>query len=643
MYKYLSLCLLCLGMLLVACTDTSTSPTLEKDLPTSTPPPETATPSPSPTIIPSPTPTPLPRVLNVCLGSEPDSLYPYDATSYAARLVLEAIYDGPIDTVDYTYQPIILEKIPTFADEDAVLEVVHAKAGDRVIDSAGKVVTLKEGVRIRPAGCRADDCAITFDGTSQAMDRLRVMFKLKPEVYWADGEAVTAQDSVYSFNLARDPNTVKGKWLELRTESYVAQDDLSVVWTSVPGYIDPAFATAFWMPLPAHAWDQYSAPELAEHPDIRRAPLGYGAYRIEDWDTGRYIRAVPNPHYFRRSEGLPYFEEVNFRFVPSQDIDKILDALASGECDVLGLDLYLERDIPHLQELEQAGQARLYTHASTIWEHLTFNIDPPPTYDGYAFFADVRARQAVAACIDRQRIVDEVSYGLSNILDSYVAPNHPLYADPLFTHHPYAPDQGRALLDEAGWRDEDGDGVREAHNVAGIPEGTPFSVRYLISTRDLRQEVSARIVADLAACGIEAQVQALGIEELFLSGPEAPLYGRQFDMVEFSWLSEIQPACELYISSEIPAADNQWEGQNFSGYANPEYDALCLQARNALPGEEVYALQHQAAQRRFSEDLPSLPLFVHPRIYAARPDLVGLQGTALMPETWNIEEFTLAP
>ena len=87
--------------------------------------------------------------------------------------------------------------------------------------------------------------------------------------------------------------------------------------------------------------------------------------------------------------------------------------------------------------------------------------------------------------------------------------------------------------------------------------------------------------------------------------------------------------------------ENQWNGQNFSGYADPVYDAACLQALNLLPGEPGFIAAHTYVQQHFSTALPELPLFRNIRYLAARPDLDGFIPDAIAVETWNIEAFTL--
>ena len=110
--------------------------------------------------MPSPTPTPVPpKEFTVCQAEEPNTLFIYGGPSHAARNVLEAIYDGPIDTQTYQSQPVILEKLPSLADGDAELRTVEVTEGASVVDVEGLVVDLAPGVTV----LRADGQEVTFE------------------------------------------------------------------------------------------------------------------------------------------------------------------------------------------------------------------------------------------------------------------------------------------------------------------------------------------------------------------------------------------------------------------------------------------------------------------------------------------------
>jgi ABC-type transport system substrate-binding protein len=179
---------------------------------TVTTPPETiiVTATPEPPVPPTPQPPQL-KTLTVCLVGEPDTLYLYGGSRLTStQHVMEAIYDGPIDYVDYAYQPVILQKIPSIADGDALTRTTQVRAGSRVVSADGNVVELAEGMRIRPTGCYGDDCAVEFDGETLWMERMEVTFALREDITWSDGQPLTMTDSLYAFQVASDPATPGG-------------------------------------------------------------------------------------------------------------------------------------------------------------------------------------------------------------------------------------------------------------------------------------------------------------------------------------------------------------------------------------------------------------------------------------------------
>ena len=80
--------------------------------------------------------------------------------------MLEAVYDGPMDALGYEHKPVILRRIPSEDNGDALVDAVQVKTGDLIIDADGNLTFLATGLRVRPAGCRSDDCAIEYDGVS---------------------------------------------------------------------------------------------------------------------------------------------------------------------------------------------------------------------------------------------------------------------------------------------------------------------------------------------------------------------------------------------------------------------------------------------------------------------------------------------
>ncbi|MEE8390352.1 MAG: peptide ABC transporter substrate-binding protein, partial [Anaerolineae bacterium] len=625
------------GMLVACQSPTPISTAADTPIPPS---PTSAPAPPAPATAPTSTPTPVPpKEFTICQAFEPNTLFIYGGPSYAARNVLEAIYDGPIDSRAYQFQPVILEKLPSLADGDAVLQTVQVEEGDKVVDVDGIPVDLLPGVTILNGAGQQ----VAFEGGVVTMTQMAATFMLRADVTWADGQPLTADDSHYSFELAGEFDNPVLQMLLDRTSSYNVTDERTVTWTGLPGYRDPFYFQNFYHPLPRHVWSGSDAEQLLGAEVAHRKPLGWGPFVVEEWVEGEYIKLVRNSRYFRASEGLPYLDRVIFRFVP--DLRQALDMLAADECDLIGQDLIEGGDLTPLLEAASAGTVQLISSPSSEWEHLDFGIGPAEWVSTSNFFGDVRVRQAIAQCVDRERIVREVfPYGGAGVVHSYVPPDHPLYADGQLYHWNYDPSSGMSLLEEVGWLDEDGDGIREAHSVTGVTNRVPFSVTLLTTNNYAPREQTARILSEnLAACGIGLAVEYIPADKFFADGPDGLVFGRQFALALFSWMNGLDAPCGLYLSSEIPGPENWWAASNNPGYASDDYDAACLTALNALPETEAYTRFHREAQRILSYDLPVLPLYYVPKLVAARPEVSGvILDPSQYLELWNIEAFDLA-
>lgn len=644
-YGYTAAIAMLLSGIATACLSPSPTPSLPNPpAPTEASPtvvlpsPVTATPTvPIPTIIPSPVP---PKEISICLGEEPNTLFIYGGPSRAARNVLEAIYDGPSDTRAYELQPVILEKLPSLADGDAALEIVEVGEGSKVVDYSGAMVDLLPGVTVFDGSGQA----VTFQGGTALMTQMVVTFTLRAGVSWSDGQPLTTDDFRYSFEVVSGLDTPSDRWLYDRTSSLDVVGERALVWTGIPGHRDASYPLSFYPPLPRHVWGTADFDQLLNTAVAHRNPLGWGPFVLEEWEAGSHISLVRNPHYFRAGEGLPYLDRVRFRFI--SDPQQALGRLAAGECDLIAQDVIENADSGAVLAAVDNGEVQLASSPSSEWEHLDFGIEPAGWTSLPHFFGDVRVRQALARCVDRERIAREADpFGGGLVAHSYVGLGHPLLAGGELPVRGHDLAGGQLLLDEVGWVDQDGDGIREAHGVEGIRNGTPFTITLLATIGDSARERTAQIlVENLAVCGVGLSVEALPPEEFFADGPDGPVFGRRFALALFSWMNSLDAPCGLYVTSQIPRPENWWASSNNPGYSNVDYDAACLAAMRALPGTTEYSAHHMEAQRIFAGDLPVLPLYFVPKHVAIRP---GVRGVILDPgqslELWNIEAFDVQP
>lgn len=580
------------------------------------------------------TPTvPPEKKLTVCLAQEPASLYPYASPTESVWSILEALYDGPIDQVNFAPSPVLLQKLPSIKDGDATVQAVPVVEGDTIVDANGNLAALKSGLSVRPSGCTSTGCAVAWDGkTELKMDRVSARFKLKDGLVWSDGSPLTSDDSIYSFQIASDPATPVNKFLVDRTVSYTSVDALTAEWTGIPGYVDASYSQNYFFPLPKHAWESIKPADLLTSPESTEKPLGWGPYLISEWVKGDHITLKKNPRYFRAAEGLPKFDTLTYKFLGTQ-ADNNLAALEKGDCDLVDPSAGLEAMLEQVLDAQKANKLKAFVGQGPEWEQILFNIVPasyadgnsPVTGDRADFFGDVRTRRALAMCMDRDRAVNKQLLNQSAIPDGFLPPIHPLAATGL-TKYTYDVNAGSKLLDEVGWKDTDSNPAtpRLAYSVPGVQDGTAFTVTYLVTNAYLRQEIVKVLVESAAACGVQINVKTAAPEDLYAAAPDGELFGRKFDMAQIAWQAGPNIPCEMFTSSQIPSPKNQWMGINLGGYSNPAFDAACTAALSTSPDSSGYMEANTAVQKLFSDELPAIPLYFHLKIAAARPDFCGL-------------------
>ncbi|MBK8988931.1 MAG: hypothetical protein IPM39_23145 [Chloroflexi bacterium] len=588
----------------------------------------------APTAAPQPTATPPPpKELVVCVAAEPTSLFLYGDNSLTAVSVRHALYENLLTTLGFDYQAQGLVDLPSVENGGVRIETVEVRENTTVLDANGLVRRFTDGVTVRSA----DGDLVRFDKSRVPMQQMVVEFTFQP-MTWADGKPVTADDSVFSFEIAADPVTPGSKIKIERTAAYTATGDLTVQWVGIPGFIDSSFVTNVWTPLPRHQYGLYSAVELLALPEAREKPLGNGPFVVAEWIPGATIRLEPNPAYYRADEGLPHLASVLFKVNTG-----LTEDLLPGECHVVAQDVIAPEAVADVLAAADAGLVQAHVVNSPFFEQIAFGIEPIKEYASTRppWFTDVQVRQAITSCIDRQRMVDELLDGRAELLHTFTPAEHPLFPADV-AQWPYDPAAGRALLDELGYVDTDEDGVREQPETA-----VPFRFRLSADAASpLRARVLEMVQADLAECGLVVDLDFRQPAEWYGDGPLGSLFGRRFDMGALAWRAAAQPPCNLWLSENITGPREEgyggWNNINPTGWRNAEYDAACRTAGQSLPGTDAYITNHQAALRIFSQELPGIPLFTNLKVAATQPEVRNFQlDTTQTSELWNLYELDL--
>lgn len=555
------------------------------------------------------------KTLTVCAGSEPQSLFIYRSSTRSGWSVLEAIYDGPFDWMDGVETPVIFESV------DWTVEDIPLTEGMMVMNERGQ-----------PELFQAESSA----GEGPTAPQVQIMFKLKANLRWSDGEPLTAQDSVFSYKISASPELATADIPRILTESYEAVDDTTIRWKGIPGYQPAKAADVFWIPLPQHQMETIAIADLKENDSVNRTPLGWGAYQISSWQEDGQILLERNPYYFGLEEGIePYFDKVVYRFFGKPG-DNNLAALRDGSCDVIDLSVDLQPNTEAILEDVRDGKLAVYIRPSLAWEQLSLNLDSLDP-ESVPMFADQRTRKGMLACLDRESLIREVLYGQSEAVNDF----YPRDMAGQETLQPASEEEldGTALLTEAGWLDNDEDPKtpRIASGIKGIPDGTPFS--FTVEGVEGKQRIRTFEVLQeqLGDCGIELTASEEPAAALYLPGPEGVLFGRKYQAALLAWASGLHSPCALFSSNQIPNEENGWIGTNPGGYISESYDAAC---KGDSPEEGGKVTASGESARLLMEELPVIPLYFYNEIGVSNLQLCGIRnGIGVRSLLWNIESL----
>jgi peptide/nickel transport system substrate-binding protein len=401
----------------------------------------------------------------------------------------------------------------------------------------------------------------------------RYRVTLRAGLRFSDGTALDAEDVAATFRSVVDP-AIGSRYASTyrRIAGIETPDARTVVFT-----LDAPHATFLTdLELPVLRAEDARAPIALPDGDVApgAGPVGAGPYRLLRRRPG-HLELGPNPSWHG---GRPRHPRVRMTVV-RDDNTRALRLLA-GEGD-----LALNAVPPLLVPLfERDRRFRVRTAPGVGTTYLGANQDAP-------LLADVRVRRAIAHAIDREALVRAKLGGRASLARGVVPPGHWAYAEDA-AEHPFDPARARALLDEAGLRDPDGDGPR--------PRGR-LTLR--TSTDRFRQSIARAIAAMLGAVGLEVEVRPSEVATLI-----ADLNAGRFELCTLQLPEVFEPHVLTWFfgSAHIPGPGR--EGANRWRHRDGRLDAALERGRTAADRQARRAA-YVEAQRLLAEQLPVIPLW----------------------------------
>jgi peptide/nickel transport system substrate-binding protein len=477
-------------------------------------------------------------------------------------------------------------------------------------------------------------------------DQTKVTWVLSEGLVWADGSPVTADDAVFTWEYCTDELTGCSSESFQDVASVTAVDDrtIEVTFNAATPYPFVPFV-GYTNPIIQRAQFADCVGEAAKScTDQNFQPVGTGPYMVSELRPEDTVLYEINPNYRGFAEGKPFFGTVEIKGGGEAEA-AARSVLEIGEADY-AWNLQVAPEI--LGPMEAAGNGTVYVSFTSSVEHINLNQTdpdgtPPSDYSGGAnpnpvFFENTVLHDALSMAINREEIV-AVGYGAAGTPTCNIWPvgeqNSP-NNDDICT---YDPEAAAALLEENGYVDSDGDGIRET------PDGIPLEFDYRTSTNAVRQATQDLVAPYWEAIGVKANMFN-DDASLFFDGTgasDASIWKFFTDILMFT-NSSSGPNAQGYLQSwttaQIPESTNSWGGGNIPRMANAEFDALYEQlAGTALDDPAYNDLVIQMNDILVSYSI--IPLVNRGTVSAFKNDIQGV-GTlnGWDSEYWNIEDWT---
>ncbi len=474
----------------------------------------------------------------------------------------------------------------------------------------------------------------TLENGGLSEDYLTVTWKLKPDLKWSDGEAITSDDIKFTVEVLSNPDSgalVGTSGFDL-ISSVETPDDLTAVLTyssSYPGYLDQ-FAYGLF---PRHATGEVT--EMANW-EWNRNPVGAGPFVVSNWASGESITLTRNPNYFE--DGKPYLDSLVFLIVPEPAAQTAMMLNSEAQFQLWPGEFKADYD-----ELLK-GKATQHLIPG-IWNMaIDFNLSAP--FDGDATAAtphpilgDLRVRQAIASAIDYQTLQQDVLQG--SVSDSTNPFAYGWYQCDLPREFGYDVEKASQLLDEAGWVMGD-DGIRVAKGAMYAEDGTRLSLELQGYTAfDPLQLTEEFIVENLKTVGVEARIQNYDFSIIFGAYEDnSPRAIGDYDMLIFDRGFTTEPQgynYDAYHSSRIPTAENP-TGGNYFRWVNPEVDAALETAGSSFDTQtrkDAYCKIGQAV----IDDMPQVYLYLFQDNYGVADNLTDYTLSTWGSMSWGAQNW----
>ncbi|MFD1708599.1 peptide-binding protein [Siminovitchia sediminis] len=448
-------------------------------------------------------------------------------------------------------------------------------------------------------GSNKEDLSPTTDALAESVeeseDGLTYTVTLKEGIKFHDGEDLTADDIVFTYNipLSDDYDGPRKSYFEA-LESVEKVDERTVKFHMKE--VDAQFHTVgltFGI-LPEHILKDVPVAELGEHEFNTKNPIGTGPFTFSEWKDGQYVKVEAFEDYY---QGRPHLDSITLKIVP--DANAMLTQLQNGDIDFW--DGVPPTDIEMVKSFQDQIGIKIEEGLSLQYEFFAGNLRND-------LFKEKEVRQAITHAIDRETIVKEILEGHGEVAHTPESPLSWAYNEDVKKFE-YGPEKAKKMLADAGWKPGE-DGILEK-------DGKKFSFEIKTNQGNkVREDTAILLQEQLKEVGIEAKPKI--VEYSSLIADLAPGVWN-FDAIVLGWALGTDPdPSGIFHTKEIE------KGLNFSGYSNPDLDTLMDQQLREKDAEKRKELIGEI-QASLAEDQPYTFLYYPIKFRAVPAEMQGYE------------------
>lgn len=464
---------------------------------------------------------------------------------------------------------------------------------------------------------------------------MSVTWKMRQDIQWQDSKPVTAEDVLFTWNAIADPDN--GTWIPgsdyIDSVEQVDQYSFTINYNTIyPGYLTQfgGEQLAIW---PAHYCD---AKQGFVAWDCGRQPLSNGPFVLEEWVEGDHMTFTRNENY--SLSGTPEIEKVTVRIVPDDAVRKTM--MLQGDADI---DMWI--NVNTANELQGSDVAKVSLSPTDRWVMRLFmnqaaKGSTDPAAEPHPVLSDVQVRQAIRMAVDVDTINTEIFHGLAN--PAWTEFFRPPYACEV-VRPAFDPEAAKATLEEAGWKDTDGDGIRECQGCStGASEGYPMEMEFITYAEygeplELTQQLIAEMLGEIGIKLNITVVEGSVLWDLAENGGIEQSGNFDIDIWDdgYAGVDPTDYIWEVYSQEAIQPGG----GWNIVRWDNPEVDALI---------DEAYTLDEEVRKDAFcsmaeiiNQEVPIIHLFTVPNADAYSARLEGVESSVNDLVTWNIADWKI--